>query len=165
MSHLKYFSCTWRAPAWVKQFYPDRFVILCRAQVGRTKSCPVATSWPQRLLAVRDLQDTLLAVPAPLALRSRGDFVWPPTSLLSHETTHEIIGVSEQTPVSLRESSTHLQDAGSSVEPLTPLISLAASSQSPSPAGASPHSNPYCHDRSSPCIEKDSVREFIHILL
>ncbi|XP_028967082.1 ankyrin repeat and KH domain-containing protein mask [Galendromus occidentalis] len=47
-------------------------------KVGRTKSCPVATNRPQRLLAVKD-QD-LLPSPLPLA-RSRGNFVWPPTSI------------------------------------------------------------------------------------
>lgn len=129
-------------------------------QVGRTKSCPVATSRPQRLLAVRDLQDPSLAAPVPLALRSRGDFVWPPTTLSSHEATHEIADGSDQIPVTFRESSMHVLKEGTAglVGPFTPLPSLAASPQTPSPGGVSPHSShSYYYNRNSPCTEKDSV--------
>ena len=51
---------------------------LDETMASRTKSCPVATSRPQRLLAVKDQE--LLPSPLPLA-RSRGNFVWPPTSI------------------------------------------------------------------------------------
>ncbi|OQR75936.1 hypothetical protein BIW11_08099 [Tropilaelaps mercedesae] len=133
-------------------------------KVGRTKSCPVATSRPQRLLAVRDLQDLSQSTAAPLALRSRGDFMWPPTSLSPREIPQGISDIGEQVPVSLQESSMHLHEAGPSTRPLTPLASVAASPQTPSSPGVSPHGHSYCHDRNSPCTERDSMVMFIMLV-
>lgn len=127
-------------------------------QVGRTKSCPVASSRPQRLMAIQDLQDASLA--APLALRSRGEFMWPPTTLPTLESIQSNPFTNQLIPANLHETPLQSQNTATPVETsLTPRVSLAASSQTPSPT-VSPqgHQTSSSHDRTSPCTERDSVR-------